>query len=399
MVYIPPSYEILQQSTRELQHTFNRVANRYQPPAYEALIDRIQKMQREYCRQVRDKGNLFFATRPDSVRLGEIACIMRLIDSVPPTMPGSAESHHVHNILLGALLYRRQAIEDSYHGSVSTYLNISNERYSALYLTIEGILELNPSQGKILDALSVATCCRAYHGHLKSIDPKKQSLYILADEADFFSRLEAMIEGAEVQSKGVVKQLSSLETIQVIGELLNQTFQEVQSGLELFTPLVSSALVKKDSLSRKEIIQILQASHLSPRSKAIFEYLIVDDKTLNRSEEQLLIEEMKRNLVVYNQFCLLGAYVFVMNKTPMEQVALKKTLYLAINAVTLQNALDDEARTQAILALDQYLSFPGIEEFCKGRPLDYKAMKDEVRLKASELQNLQDLASSAVTYS
>lgn len=398
MVYIPPSYEQLQQSTSELQQIFNKAANRYQPPAYDTLLEKISKMQKSYCFRVKEKKNLFFATEPDAGRLEEVACITRLIDNFPETSAGSTERHHVHNIVLGALFYRRKAIEDSYRGSVSSCLRISNERYSALYLTIEEILGLHTDRGEFIDTLTIATCGRAYFEHLRSIESKKQTLYVRPEEVDFFPRLEMMIDMAEADSREVAEQMNCLENIQAIAELLNKTNRDVKIGLDILLTSLSKVMGTKDVLSREEMIKVLQAMDLSPLVKALINYLISDDKILNKSEGPLFMEEMQRNLMVYNQYTLLGAYVMALKKIPAEQTHLRKTLNIAIHAVTLHNALDESARTQAICALNDYLTLPGMQELNTRSLQNYEAMKSELRLQVSEFQHLHDLTTSVAAF-
>jgi len=406
MVYIPPSYEQLQQSTLELQQIFNKATNRYEPPSYDILLDRILKMQKNYCIHVKKKGNRFYATKPDPDREEEIACITRLIDSFPETSPGSLKRHYVHNILLGALFYRYKAIEKSYRESYSEYLRISDKRCSALYLTIEEMLGLQTDRGSSIDSLSVATCCRAYFEHLRSIDLKKQSLYVRPEEVKFFTNLEAQIDRAESDSRGVAEQMNCLESIQAIADLLNKTHREVRLGLDSLSTGLTKALLTKEVLSREEIIKILHATDLSPLVKAMIDYLISDDKTLNKPDEPLLVEkmiedfmeEMKRNLTVYNQYTLLGAYVMMLKKIPAEQTGLKKTLNIAMNAASIRNALDEDARTQSICALNDYLMLPGMRELNANGLQNYEAMKCELRLQVSEFHSIEDLTTSAAAF-
>jgi hypothetical protein len=398
MGYIPPSYEQLQQSTGELQQIFNKAANRYEPPAYDLLLEKISKMQKNYCLRVKEKKNLFFAREPDLVRFEEIACITRLIDSFPETAPGSIKRHYVHNILLGALFYRRKAIEDSYRGSVSSCLRISNERYSALYLTIEEMLGLHPDHGSPIDTLTIATCCRAYFEHLRSIDLKKQSLYVRPEELDFFPHLEVLIDVTEKESREVASQMNGLESIQTIADLLSKTNRDVRLGLDLLSARFIKAWGTKEILSREDMIKILQATDLSPVVKAMIDYLIADDKTLSPSEAPLFVEEMQRHLTVYNQFTLLGAYVMTLKKVPVEQAHLKRTLHVAINASSIRNALDETTKTQAICALNDYLALPGMRELTANGLPHFEAMKCELRLQVSEFHSLQELTTSVAAF-
>ena len=270
MPYMPLSYEELHRATAEVEQIFNDFSRRYCPPTYELLRERCSEMERTYRQHVGKKGNLFWALSPDLVRLEEITCITRLIESLPKTIPpASPERNSAQNIILGALFYRRLSIKASYEdalgGKVLSYAPsfvrglFSREHASALYQTIEDVLELNAE--KTLDDLSVATCCRAYLLYLRERGATRKSAYI-RDEPDFFEKLEAMMVRAEAGSRRDAEQVQHLTAIQSIAAMLRKTDAEVCAGLSSFSATLSTKLNSQASFTRQDMIACISTTSL-----------------------------------------------------------------------------------------------------------------------------------------
>lgn len=394
MGYTPPSCEELRYATAELQQIFNKQQNRYDPPSYELLTEKLHSMERSYRQRVKEKPNLFFVLQPDSVRFEEISCITHLMDSVQSTTPQSSARNQIHGILLGALIYRWKAIEASYQGTISSRFKLNSARSSALYLTIEEILMLNPERGNQLDPLTVSTCCVAYQQRLHELGAVRGSVYIRENEADFFQTLDLFISEADGASRGVAEQMGHLVAIQSVDECLEKMFADTSSGLVSLSSVLSKGLNRKETLSREEMMQSLEAIGLSPLVKSMIEYLVPDDKSLNKESLVCFLDEMKPRLAIYYQYALLGAYVIVLKNTPPEHVTLIKTLNIAIGSLSMINALDDETRLRGLSVLGHYLTLPGVCDLDFKAWRSYNSLKRDVEHQYIDLQRMSELAQS-----
>ena len=396
MGYTPPSCEELRYATAELQQIFNKQQNRYDPPSYELLTEKLQSMERSYRQRVKEKPNLFFALQPDSVRFEEISCITHLMDSVQSTTAQSSARNQIHGILLGALIYRWKAIDASYQGSISSRFKLNSARSSALYLTIEEILMLNSERGNQLDPLTVSTCCAAYQKRLLELGAVRGSVYIRENEVDFFQTLDLFISEADGASRGVSEQMGHLVAIQSVDECLEKMCADTSSGLVLLSSVLSKGLNRKDRLSREEMMQSLETIELSPLVKSMIEYLVPDDKCLNKESLVCFLDEMKPRLAIYYQYALLGAYVIVLKNTPPEHSKLIKTLNIAIGSLSMSNALDDETRLRGLSVLGHYLTLPGVCDLDFKAWRSYNSLKRDVEHQYIDLQRMSELAQSLV---
>ena len=203
MPYVPPEYKDLHDATSELQEAFNKNSGRYFPPTNELLCDRGSNMERSYRRHILEKGNLLFALSPDDDRLDEIGCITRLIVG----LADARDKDSTLKIILGALFTRRTIFKAGYTetlvGKLLAQLPqaltgwFSREMASAMYQTIAEVLGITPE--KIIDDLTIFTCCRAYYKYLSDlVDAREETTpYIPKKEHDLLTQLNDIILKAE----------------------------------------------------------------------------------------------------------------------------------------------------------------------------------------------------------
>ena len=403
MPYVPPSYEELHQATFELEQTFNEFSNRYFPPTYELLRERCGQIEQIYRQHVGRKTNRIWALSPDPLRLEEITCITRLVDSLPKTFPpGSPQRNPAQNIILGALLYRRLSIKASYDdtlgGKVLSYVPsfvrsfFSRENASALYQTIEEVLELKAD--KALDDLCVSTCCRAYLNYLRERGATRKSAYI-RDEPDFYEPLEGIIAHADTKSGVMAEKLKPLVAIQSIAEMLRKTDVEICAGLPVLADLLTLKLKSKANFSRQDMIDFMKTTGLSLRVQSFIAELLPNKMIVNQGNCATFVETMKPRLLRHSQYILLGAYVVVLKESHGFSPDLSMALNLSIGALKPGNVLDDEGRKWALLGLMNYLALPDLS-----RDFDFKlwpsfySLNDKVKKQVRELVILDDLAQS-----
>ena len=398
MVYIPLEYKDLHDNTSELQEIFNKESNRYDPPSYEDLCKKVRLMERDYRQRVKEKPNRFFAKQVDSTRFKEISCITHLLDDFQKTASESAEQDKAQNILLGALFYRRRAIERAYEGSVSYCLNLSEPRSSALYLTIEEMLMLEPRKKNELDPKTVTTCCAAYRKRLDDLGAVVGSVYICESEVDFFQQLDLLISKTQGASRDVTEQMEHLVAIQSFDDFLFKSYTDVCTGLVLFSSALSKELIKKDGLSRKGMMRCLEGVELSPLVKFMIKFLVPAEMSLNKESCCHFVEDIGVILAEYSQHALLGAYVTVLKKTSPEPSKLTTTLNLAIDAASLDNTFDedDKTRLKALTLLGHYLKLPGIRDLDFSNWRSYNSFKREVEKQAADLQTMSEINRSIV---
>lgn len=384
MGYVAPSYEDLLVATDLLPSTYMQLSSRYVPPDYKTLIEAITNMEKRYVQLVRSKVSRFFTPRPEPVRLDQIAYIAKLEKILPePLTPGALNA--TQKILLGALFYRRISIKNSYEGIVY-WMSGWSPSCSALYRTIDELLGITASN--VLDDLSIETCCKAYYEHLLRIPDGIRPTYF--DESEY-DKLRETLTIYEAKAKPVHDEMRPLFAIQSLRPLLDSVQTDMRAQLTVFDAFLKAVkLHEVETLSREAILVAVDTRDPTPRIKAMFDYLLPSDTSLNRSNSATFLVDMKERLSVYNQYVLLGAYTVALGKAPSMEV--RNTLTKAIGGLLPGNALDDEARELALTALDHFLSLPGISENDFGAFGGYEMLQRDVTLQLTDLRVLSSLA-------
>ena len=407
MPYVPPSYEELYRATSKLQEIFHKDAHHYSLPVYELLcetisgtkaangVDLVDGMESIYQRHVNEKPPLFgglYKLSADPTRVEEIACITKLVVDLneKQTLPGSPERNQAHNIILGALIYRQLAIKASY---TETYIGKllshiiwwDRENASALYKTLVDVLKIGPDN--TLDDLSVVTCCSAYRNYLKEQGATINSAYI-RNEPDFFSQLESIISNAAEDARVISERIKPLIALQSIAEVLHKTDEEICVGLPKLAAILSKKLATKESLSRDDMIACMPPiTVLSERVTTFISYLLHDEMVVNKENIDKFVSILRDRLAGNSQYILLGAYAIGLNDTQTDS-DLTRALKKAMGALRPGNAIDDEAKDWALIALGHYLTLPGIR-----RDFDFKAwhgyevLEQKVSLQIEALQD------------
>ena len=386
MVYIAPSYGDLLKATDLLPVTYTQLSARYVPPDYKTLTEAITSMERRYGELVllKAKASRFFTPRLEPLRLDQISYIVKLEKILPEPLT-SAEVNATQKVLLGALFYRRISIKSSYDG-IMCWMSGWNPSCSALYRTIDELLGITGSNA--LDDLSVETCCKAYYEHIMRLPETIRLTYFDASEQ---VKLTEMIAVFEEKARPIHEDMRPLFAIGALRQLLDGMHSEMRVQLTVFDAfLTAEKLPEVETLSREAIIASLDTRNPTPRIRAMFDYLLPSDMSLNRLNSAGFLADMQERLAVYSQYVLLGAYIVALGKAPSMEV--RNTLYRAIGGLLPGNALDDEARVLALTALDHYLSLPGISDKDFSAFGSYDMLQRDVTLQLADLGPLSSVA-------
>ncbi|STX47994.1 Uncharacterised protein [Legionella hackeliae] len=208
MGYELPRYRDLHNKAIKLHNSFNELINRYIPPTYEQIRQKVNSLEEKYNEKVRKKSGFFVNTTPD-LRRDQVACISQLLPKLP--QEGTVQLlNNAQNILLGAVLYRYQRIILSYNSKFLFYLGYSADN-SCVKLILEEEFEFEKQK---LDAETIATCCEAYKAYLEqedvSSDKKKKvadQFPYIQEDTEFFSKLKEIIVHARVKARPITIQL------------------------------------------------------------------------------------------------------------------------------------------------------------------------------------------------
>ena len=309
----------------------------------------------------------------------QISYIIYLINNLKRA-PESRDYNQVQNVIIGALIFRRKAIYEA---------SWFSEYSSALYKTIEEVLGIN--EANKLDEMTIVTVCRAYHDVLRKMKPEKLSAYIGKEDAAFFSQLERFIADAERNSSVVAKQINHLVTIQSIANRLLFTDDEISKGLAVLASDLGKKL-KTDTtvLVQQEIKECLRATKLPELEKLVIEYLLPDSYRLSKANWPKFVDYMMNRVIKYSNLALLGAYLIVLTKTPLEQGVLITTLKEAINTISATNVVDGSTQRDALDALGYYLTLPGMRELDFSGWDSYEALQREVKEQAIDLVRVSE---------
>lgn len=112
MGYKPPGYRDLHTNTNMLHDYFNKLINRYIPPSYEQMRQKISSLETKYNSKIRKKSGLLVSTTPE-LRRDQVACIYQLLSKLQ--LEGEVPKiNNMQRILLGAVIYRYLRIKKSY---------------------------------------------------------------------------------------------------------------------------------------------------------------------------------------------------------------------------------------------------------------------------------------------
>ena len=373
-------------ATDLLPVTYTQLSARYVPPDYKTLTEAITNMEKRYGELVllKAKASRFFTPRPEPVRLDQISYIVKLEKILPEPLT-TAEVNATQKVLLGALFYRRISIQSSYDG-IMCWMSGWNPSCSALYRTIDELLGITGSNA--LDDLSVETCCKAYYEHIMRLPETIRLTYFDASEHD---KLTEMMAVYEEKARPIHEEMRPLFAIGALRQLLDGLHSEMRVQLTVFDAfLMAEKLPEVETLSREAIIASLDTRNPTPRIRAMLDYLLPSDMSLNRLNSAGFLADMQERLAVYSQYVLLGAYIVALGKAPSMEV--RNTLYRAIGGLLPGNALDDEARELALTALDHYLSLPGISDNDFSTFGSYDMLQRDVTLQLADLGTLSSLA-------
>jgi len=357
----------LQDVSDNLQWHLNKELGRYQSKPYEELVEATLKLEAHYRDNVKKKYYFLTPYVPDDARLREIACITYLVRHLPKTEPNTFKRFKVHNIVLGALFYRRMAREDTYQRSLLYTLTLGGwtEKASALYLSIESILGLD-DKNKI-DPLVVFTCCSAYKECLENIKADDKKHYILNEEADL-ALLSTIISESEADERCRILslQMDHVVSIESVAKLVKDTDGKVRYSLTAFRESLSRALESKETLSTLDLLACLESCKFNEWKKIFFKYLIPKNTIINKENLDVFIKDRGDYLTDFNQYILLGAYVMVLKHEPEKHEkplpdVLIKVLKNATASDTEDNELDDKTCFNALKALNGYLELPGFQ--------------------------------------
>ena len=204
-------------------------------------------------------------------------------------------------------------------------------------------------------------------------------------------KLTEMIAVFEEKARPIHEDMRPLFAIGALRQLLDGMHSEMRVQLTVFDAfLTAEKLPEVETLSREAIIASLDTRNPTPRIRAMFDYLLPSDMSLNRLNSAGFLADMQERLAVYSQYVLLGAYIVALGKAPSMEV--RNTLYRAIGGLLPGNALDDEARVLALTALDHYLSLPGISDKDFSAFGSYDMLQRDVTLQLADLGTLSSLA-------
>lgn len=380
MPYSPPTHKQLHRATLELGKLFKKTLGHYIPPSYEDLVQKVSHMRETYTVRVREKPEPLLSSMASYVpvvgadlaklakhkaspkHLREIDCIYHLLRNLPETEPSSQEHIQVHNILLGGIIYRHQAItaqyNNTYPGWFQTQLGWTVEN-TAMFRTLIDMLEIN--ENNKLDALSITTYCTAYLNFLRTKGDAAGvgSDYIPGEELDFYVQLQSIITRMDSLSKSEAEQMRYFSVVQAIDNSLCKTTIEICPQFEVFSKMLSTALREKPALSRVEMLGILSANKPKYTGLGILmiEYLVKDEEVLNRQEQSAFVNEMNSRLATYCQYTLLGMYLMVLEKLRNSDPVVTNVLTAAI-VVNPGESVDVDKRIKALSALEHYLGSP-----------------------------------------
>ena len=397
MPYDAPSLAELSLRSEGLQQTFSEISDRYSPPSYVLLRERVGQLEPFYRKKVSAKSHFFFGLGVDSQRLNEISWITQLIASLPKVASGSAEENQLSAIVLGALFYRRLAIKASYTNASGAILSnvlmisdlVGNEKTSALYQCIEDVLGITAKNH--LDYLTVASGLRAYHSYLHKEPSSKKPAYYCKD-LSFLETLRRMIIRCESAANPMVEMLKQLSGITTVSTMLRKTDAEIRQGVVAFSKVLVTELKTKDCLSREQTISCLDTLKLSNRVKAAVDYLLPDNFSLTRASHILFEASMNQRLERNSQYVLLGAYLLVLGLQQNKQPALKKTIDTSLNAHQAENAVDDKTKELALTALDSYLALPDMnQDYDCSTWQSYDMLQHFVQSQLQEVENINQV--------
>ncbi len=358
----------LQDVSDNLQYYLNKELGRYQSKPYEVLVDATLKLEAHYRDNVKKKTYFLTPHVPDEARLKEIACITFLVLHLPKTDPNTFKRFKVHNIVLGALFYRRMARENTYQRSLLYTLTLGGwtEKASALYLSIESILGLD-DKNKI-DPLTVFTCCSAYKECLEKIKADDKKNYIPESEADL-ALLDTIISESKVDKRylSFSLQMDYVVSIESVAKLIKDTDQKMRPSFMTFKEKLLQALKLKEVLLNSDLIACLESCNFIAWKNIFFKYLIPKNTRITKENLDTFIDDRQVELTHFNQYILLGAYVMVLKHEPIKDEqplpdALIKVLKQAIDSVRADNELDDKTCFKALKVLNSYLMLPSFQD-------------------------------------
>lgn len=364
MTYTPPSKQMLQQSTKDLQQTFQSFAKLYFPPDYRTLRDRVDRLEADYITAVDEKPTSYFWGKPvpEQLRLDQIACVTQLSHNLPETSPDEDKIRKAQQILLGALLYRFLQIDTSYTGGVTGSIGIyGSSDKSALKVVLAKLLNFT---NNTLDKQTIATCCGEYRSYLKQNNNFERYSYIKKDP-EFFTKLDTIIKDATAEAKPIHDNLQYVLFVQSVPAFVGKYEKIINDTVsQSLLPMLTEKLQGKTPLDYADIKLCLTKLNLEQSLGSYFDaHFLTEDMEITVETLDDFKTEIQSKMQVLYQYALLGAYVMCIDKCkpkiPSEQPSsLCAALQFSIG-VKVENPLDNKSKYNALLALKQFVDLTG----------------------------------------
>ncbi|ASQ45425.1 hypothetical protein [Legionella clemsonensis] len=414
MGYKLPGYRYLHNNTNILHDTFNKLINRYIPPTYEQVRQKVSSFPEKYNEKVNKKSGLLVNTTR-GLRLDQSACISLLLPKLPEE--GSVqEINQAHNILLGAVIYRFLRIKKSYKPKYYSYFGYS-PKDSCTYQILEEDFEFDKQQ---LDAETIATCCEAYLAYLEqevvTTIGKKQKVgdqfpYIKED-VDFYKNLKAIIRDARAIAQPITAQLKIISFVQSVAVSFRTMDNNALEVLPKLSSVVSNKLKKSPAqeLTSEDVAELLDTIHPAVNeaaketlklvlpdmvtSKGVFTKVIISNSSPIRTEDKYLSfqDYVQEALIMNSQYALLGAYILALSRSEADKPELKDALNHAIAAQGV-NQLDEKTKKWGLVAFHNYVTIPGIPAInykCWHADTGYEHMDKELQQQLNKLSRLKE---------
>lgn len=369
MSYEPPSYAILQKSTRELQQTFNDLTKRYTTLSYEQLCAGVERLEELYKEKVVAKHSWWSKPAPDPLRLNQIGCITQLMLCKPlpigvevtesEAKKYATQKDKFFNTLMGALLYRFLRLIESYSGLTGMYGFFGSAATNcALAQALESFLKITAKNP--LDDLTIAICGKAYLDHLTQNGVADEFKYVKSDP-EFFIKLQEIVKTSTQKSKPMGDQLKYIVCIQSVNEVIAQYLKQMKLVITTLETKLKTILDTQE-LTKEEVVLLLQEIQ---KPEACIQFLqnyilssINNEAVINLENLASFKRQLEKNLEIYSQYALLGSYILTMDHVQMPDSPLHSVLKYS-TAMRPDNLLDKEAQTLALTSLSRFIdTFP-----------------------------------------
>lgn len=408
MVYEPPEYHKLKEAVNQLRGTVNKKKQRYKPPKYQPLLQRMEGLNGSYLANKKAApgykvwGYTLWDTKPSQRRQNQLALITHVAEHLPK--PGK-ESDADWLAAVGVGAYRYAQLKMEYGTPLHKWITgikkqgnklpgLNNEKNCKTFAVLEGLLDINDDNK--LDIDSLLSCCKAYRDFLMTEDSsKKNKVYerytYINEDIHYLSKMDKILRVLDEAKQEQAIDAESNKTFELINFIesiapkIDQRFEEVLKGIKMICSKLTKD-IPNQGINLSDLDIKSNELNLAKISSNVIELNITNliksqhaSKVNPLTKNNLVdFQELLQNFIeIHFRYILLGVFIIC------EQFIQDKSSLLSRElTIMMDNKANNIIEKEDIIAACNFLfNFLQLEDQASLNLIDVKAWTDMDSLK------------------